>query len=122
MLRNEAADYILKNFNRYESEKYKVLILSLWRMVAEAEQMAVIIQTEIQGEEDRKNIFEFIKESKKMLKKKKNIISSSHIKPVVTVSPIFNDLAQRYINNLNEVNANITAYIQSTEIKKVKYY
>ena len=58
----------------------------------------------------------------KEFKEKKNIFSSSHIKPVVTVSPIFNDLAQRYINNLNEVNANITAYIQSTEIKKVKYY
>ena len=100
MLYQDVINFIDKNCPPELLEPYRQLLLHLWRMVAEAEQMIVLIQTESLPSEEKAEIAGFIKKTYSVFEQKQPILNSSNLLPQIHSVPIFSVLAERYYNNL----------------------
>lgn len=86
---------------------YEQLLLLLWRMVAEAEQMIVLIHTEKLSEEERRAVGEFSRQAYDILKDRRPPHADQITPPEVNSFPFFHDLAERYTRNLLNVTEKI---------------
>ena len=82
---------------------YEQLLLLLWRMVAEAEQMIVLIRTDPMTEKERQSVLLFSQQIYAVLKKQDRKEQENITPPEVTSIPFFRDLADRYSSNLMTV-------------------
>ena len=86
---------------------YEQLLLLLWRMVAEAEQMIVLAHMGKLTEKERASIGEFTRQAYDILKDRRPPHADQITPPEITSFPFFHDLAERYAGNLLEVTEKI---------------
>lgn len=94
---------------------YQQILLLTWRMVAEAEQMIVLIRTEHLTEKERSSVGAFARQAYAILTDRQMPGQETAAPPDVTSVPFFRDLAERYARNLQDVTAMIRQFRQIRE-------
>lgn len=101
MLAGEVRGYLSKCGSPSFCEDCGKLLLLLWRMVAEAEQMIALTHTETMSEKERETIASFAKRAGEVIKSGEG--AKDIVLPKVLSVPFFNDLAKRYVENLKNL-------------------